>query len=65
MSAMSNLVAGIFIGAFIMFFVNKLVMSSYKRILVMKAHDKTAEHINGHFYYIVPESEYNKSNLNK
>jgi hypothetical protein len=33
---------------------------SYKNILVMKSKDKTAEYINGHFYYIVPEEEYRK-----
>ena len=62
---MSNMIAGLFIGALIMYFLNQWAMASYKRILVMKAHDKSAEHINGLFYYIVPENEYNRSDINK
>jgi hypothetical protein len=30
----------------------------YKKTLVMKANDKTAECINGEFYYIIKEKDY-------
>lgn len=38
--------------------INIAIAASYKKLLVMKAEDKTAECINGKFYYIVPEDEY-------
>jgi hypothetical protein len=48
---------GIAFGLLCMFIVHLSIMSSYKRILVMKAKDGTAEHINGKFYYIKEEGK--------
>lgn len=48
---------GLFIGVVIMLWLHIFAMSSYKRILVMKSQDGTAEHINGKFYYIKEEGK--------
>jgi hypothetical protein len=48
---------GIILGLLFMFVIHLSVMSSYKRILVMKAKDGTAENINGKFYYIKEEGK--------
>lgn len=48
---------GILIGLLIGIVFHVLVMSSYKRVLIMKAEDGTAEHINGKFYYIKEEGK--------
>jgi hypothetical protein len=37
---------------------NLLGHASYKRLLIMKSEDKTAECINGKFYYILTEEEF-------
>lgn len=47
---------GLCIGLLFGIILNILSMSSYKRILVMKAKDGTAEYINGRFYYIKSEN---------
>lgn len=47
-------------GALLMLIANAWMHNSYKKILVMKSKDKSAERINDNFYYIVPEEEYNK-----
>jgi hypothetical protein len=48
---------GLFIGVFTMFWLHSYAMNSFKRILVMKAKNGTAEHINGKFYYIKEEGK--------
>lgn len=48
---------GVIIGLLIGIVINILTMSSYKRVLIMKAEDGTAEHINGKFYYIKEEGK--------
>lgn len=57
---MSDLLVGFLNGALLMLMLNSWMHYKYKQILVMKAKDKTAEHIDGKFYYIVPEEEYVK-----
>lgn len=46
---------GIIIGLIVGTLLHLYSVHSYKNILIMKAHDKSAEYINGKFYYIVPE----------
>lgn len=48
---------GIFIGLITGFILNLWVMYSYKKILIMKAQDGTAECIYGKFYYIKEEGK--------
>lgn len=48
---------GIILGLLFMFVIHLSIMQSYKRVLVMKAKDGTAEHINGKFYYIKEEGK--------
>lgn len=48
---------GFVFGLLVMFTLHLAVMDSFKRILVMKAKDGSAEHINGKFYYIKEEGK--------
>jgi hypothetical protein len=48
---------GFVIGLFTMSIIHISLMNSYQRILVMKAKDGSAEHINGKFYYIKEEGK--------
>jgi hypothetical protein len=57
---LDNIFIGFLIGSVFMCVLDALMSQSYKRILVMKSQDKTAECIKGKFYYIVPEEEMNK-----
>jgi hypothetical protein len=47
----------LFICASILYTISAINMYLYKRMLVMKAKDGTAEYINGRFYYIKEEGE--------
>lgn len=48
---------GILIGLILGLLFSLYAVSSYRRVLVMKAKDGTAEHINGTFYYIKEEGK--------
>jgi hypothetical protein len=53
------MITGIYIGLVIGILIGAWMLYAYKRILVMKANDGTAEYINGQFYYIKREGEEN------
>ena len=50
---MAIFISGIVIGLII----GGIAHNSYKKVLVMKAEDGTAEYINGKFYYIKQEDK--------
>lgn len=50
---MIELALGLLLG----FVLHIAAMSSYKRVLVMKSQDGSAECIDGKFYYIIPEED--------
>jgi hypothetical protein len=50
-----DIALGISIGLFIGSLLGHWALSSYKRVLVMKAEDQTCEYLDGNFYYVVPE----------
>lgn len=52
------MIIGLIIGITIGVVLHMATLSSYKRVLVMKAEDETPEHINGKFYYIVEENDF-------
>ena len=54
---MSDLLLGFLSGALLMLIINSWMHDNYKKILIMKSKDKSAEFINGKFYYIIPEEE--------
>lgn len=49
------MITGIFVGLTIGIVLNLWVMHSYKKILIMKAKDGSAEYIYGKFYHIKEE----------
>jgi hypothetical protein len=51
------MVLGILIGLIIGLILNLWTTQSYKRILIMKSQDGTAEYIRGKFYYIREEGK--------
>ena len=52
-----SFISGMVVGVVIMFLLHWYVFSSYKRILVLKSIDGTAERINKKFYYIKEERQ--------
>lgn len=62
---MGDYLLGLITGVWIMLFLHLYETESYKRTLVFNAKKRSAEHIKGEFYYIVPEKEYIKSDLNR
>lgn len=48
---------GIGVGLLIGLIFNLWIMHSYKKVLIMKAEDGSAEHIYGKFYYIKEEGK--------
>lgn len=48
---------GIIIGLMVGFIFAIWMLESYKRVLIMKSHDGTAECIDGKFYYIKGEGK--------
>lgn len=54
---LDNVFIGILIGLIIGVIDSIWTLYSYKKILVGKSQDGTAEHINGKFYYIVEEGK--------
>lgn len=54
---MIEFTVGLAMGMLLSLILHGLVMESYKRVLVMKAKDGSAEHINGNFYYIKEEGK--------
>jgi hypothetical protein len=52
-----KMMLGILIGLVIGFIFNLWIMYSYKKVLIMKAQDGSAEYIYGKFYYIKEEGK--------
>lgn len=57
---MSDLISAFLCGCIVMSILCSWMHCKYKDILVMNAKTKSAESINGKFYYIIPEEEFNK-----
>ena len=57
---MSEPWAAFFVGCIVMSIFSGWLHIMYQKLLVMKSEDKSAECINGKFYYIVPEEDYTK-----